>query len=81
MSKSVPFLFQILRKIDRRMIYNNNDNHHYIKRSIFNNRFQRKFIFLIRSAQREQVDKQWLHICVQRKCVLTKMMRLGMSLL
>jgi hypothetical protein len=34
----------------------------------------------MKSAQGEQVDKQWLQICVGKKCVFIKMMRLGMPL-
>jgi hypothetical protein len=68
-SKSVLFLFQILKMITRRTICNNNNNHHYIKRSIFKNKFQKKFIFPTRSARRKQVDSQWLQICVGRKCI------------
>jgi len=55
-SKSILFLFQILKMTTRRTICNNNNNHHYIKRSIFKNKFQKKFIFPMRSAQRKQVD-------------------------
>jgi len=50
MSKLIPFLFQFIRKISRRMICNNSNNHHYIKRNTFRNKFQREFIFPIRSA-------------------------------
>jgi len=79
-SKLVPFLFQILRKTSKRTIRNNINNHHYIKRSILKSRFYKELIFPIKNAQGEQVDKQWLQICVGKKCVFIKMMRLGMPL-
>jgi hypothetical protein len=55
MSKLVPFLFQILRKTNRRMICNNNNNSHYIKRSILRNRFHVKFTFLIRTHKENKL--------------------------
>jgi hypothetical protein len=39
LNKSVSFLFQILRKTNKRMICNNNNNCHYIKRSILKSKF------------------------------------------
>ncbi len=38
-------------------------------------------IHIPNNAQKEQVGKQWLQIYGGRKCVLIKMMRLGMFLL
>ncbi len=81
MGNSVPFLFQIRRKTNRKMICNNNNNRHYIKRSIPKSRFQRKSIFPIRNTWREQVDKQWLQIYMGRKCVFIRMQRLRMYIL
>jgi hypothetical protein len=47
------------------MIYNNNKCH-YIKKSMSRIKFQRKFTFPIRSAQRESIGKQWLKIWVEK---------------
>jgi hypothetical protein len=63
------------------MICNRNKKHHYNKRSLLKSKFRKKSIFPIRSAQREEVGKKWLHIYVGRRCKLTRMMRLGIFLL
>jgi hypothetical protein len=39
-----------------------------------------KFKFPTKSARRESIDKQWLEICVGRKCRLIRMMKLDISL-
>jgi hypothetical protein len=76
-SKSIWFPFLIFKKKNKRMICNKNKKHRHIKRSLSRSRPQRKSTFPTRSTWREQIDKQWLQICMGRRCKLTKIMRLG----
>jgi len=80
-SKSIRFPFLTLKKKSRMLMYNKTKKRHYIKRSLPRNRFQKKSTFRIRSAQKEQIDKQWLQISMGERCRLTRMMRLGTFLL